>query len=93
MKALVERLSADLTARYVQYLETFMVDLWSDKGVIEFHIGYALRRDHQLRSMTLEFDADFGQTEAKREFLVIVLFYEIEQHIDLAIAGSKVAAN
>ena len=93
MKALVVRLSAELTARYVQYLETFMVDLWSDKGFIEFRAGYSLRRDHQLRSFTVKVDADSGQTDAERELLVIVAFDEIEEQIDLAIADSKVDAN
>lgn len=93
MKALVDRLSAELTARYVQYLETFMVDLWSDAGFIEFRAGYSLRRDHQLRSFTVKVDADSGQTDAEREFLVIVVFDEIEEQIDLAIADNRVDAN
>lgn len=93
MKALVDRLSAELTARYVQYLETFMVDLWSDAGFIEFRAGYSLRRDHQLRSFTVKVDADSGQTDAERELLVIVVFDEIEEQIDLAIADRRVDAN
>ena len=93
MKALVDRLSAELTARYVQYLETFMVDLWSDRGFIEFRVGYSLRRDHRLRSFTVKVDADSGQTDAERELLVIVVFDEIEEQIDLAIADSRVDAN
>src|SRR5690606_15524894 len=30
MKALVERLSEELSTKYVQYLETFLADLWSN---------------------------------------------------------------
>lgn len=93
MKALVDRLSAELTAKYVHYLETFMVDLWSDRGFIEFRAGYSLRRDHELRSFTVKVDADSGQTDAERELLVIVVFDEIEEQIDLAIADSRVDAN
>ena len=93
MKALVDRLSSELTARYVQYLETFMVALWSDAGFIEFRAGYSLRRDHQLRSFTVKVDADSGQTDAERELLVIVVFDEIEEQIDLAIADNRVDAN
>jgi hypothetical protein len=93
MKALVDRLSAELTARYVQYLETFMIDLWSDAGFIEFRAGYSLRRDHQLRSFTVKVDADSGQTNAERELLVVVVFDEIEGQIDLAIADNRVDAN
>lgn len=93
MKAVVDRLSAELTARYVQYLETLRVDLWSDAGFIEFRAGYSLRRDHQLRSFTVKVDADSGQTDAERELLVIVLLDEIEEQIDLAIADNRVDAN
>ena len=93
MKALVDRLSAELSERYVQYLETFMVDLWSEAGFIEFRAGYSLRRDHQLRSWTVKVEADSAQTDAERELLVIVVFDEIEEQIDLAIAGNSVAAN
>lgn len=93
MKALVDRLSAELTARYVQYLETFMVDLWSERGFVEFRAGYTLRRDHQLRSFAVKVDADSGQTDAERELLVVVVFDEIEEQIDLAIADNRVDAN
>ena len=93
MKALVERLSAELSERYVQYLETFMVDLWSDAGFVEFRTGYSLRSDHRLRSFTIKVEADAGQSDAERELLIIVVFDEIEEHVDLAIAGNKVAAN
>lgn len=93
MKALVDRLSAELTSRYVQYLETFMVDLWSDRGFIEFRAGYSLRRDHRLRSFTVKVDADSGQTDSERELLIIVVFDEIEEQIDMAIADSTVDAN
>ena len=93
MKALVDRLSAELSERYIQYLETFMIDLWSEGGFIEFRAGYSLRRDHQLRSWTIKVDADTGQTDAERELLIIVVFDEIEEQIDLAIAGLRVAAN
>lgn len=93
MKALVDRLSAELSDRYVQYLDTFMVDLWSETGFIEFRAGYSLRRDHLLRSFTVKVEADAGETDAERELLIIVVFDEIEAHIDLAISDNKVAAN
>ena len=93
MKALVERLSAELSERYVQYLETFLVDLWSERGFIEFRAGYSLRRDHKLRSFTVKVEADSGQTDAERELLVIAVFDEIEEQIDMAIADSTVDAN
>nr|WP_295884936.1 hypothetical protein [uncultured Devosia sp.] len=93
MKALVDRLSAELADRYIQYLETFMVDLWSERGFVEFRAGYSLRRDHQLRSWTVKVEADSGETDAERELLIIVVFDEIEEQIDLAIAGNRVVAN
>lgn len=93
MKALVERLSAEIEAKYVHYVETFLVDLWSEGGFIEFRAGYALRRDHTLRSFTVRVEADAGQTDAERELLIVVVFDEIEEQIDLAIADNKVDAN
>ena len=93
MKALVDRLSAELTDQYVLYLETFMVDLWSEHGFIEFRAGYTLRRDHVLRSFTVKVEADAGETDAEREMLVLVVFDEIQEMIDLAIADNRVEAN
>lgn len=93
MKSLVDRLSAELAEQYVQYLETFLVDLWSDQGFIEFRAGYSLRRDHVLRSYTVRVDADAGQTDAERELLILVVFDEIQEKIDLAISDNRVDAN
>ena len=93
MKALVDRLSAELIDQYVLYLETFMVDLWSEHGFIEFRAGYTLRRDHVLRSFTVKVEADAGETDAEREMLVLVVFDEIQEMIDLAIADNRVDAN
>lgn len=93
MKALVDRLSTELCDRYVQYLETFMVDLWSEGGLIEFRAGYSLRRDHHLVSWTVKVEANSAETDAERELLIIVVFDEIQEQIDLAIAEHRVAAN
>ena len=93
MKALVDRLSAELSTKYIQYLETFMVDLWSEAGFVEFRAGFSLRRDHQLRSFTVKVEADAGQTDGERELLIVVVFDEIEEQIDMAIADGLVDAN
>jgi hypothetical protein len=93
MKALVERLSAELSDRYIQYLETFMVDLWSEAGFIEFRCGFTLRRDHELRTFTLKVPAAIGTTDAEREVLIAVIFEEIEGLVDSAIAERKVVSN
>lgn len=53
MKALLDRLSANLSAKYIQYIETFMVDLWSDAGFVEFRCGFCMRRDHEQHQFTL----------------------------------------
>ena len=52
MKATVDRLSAELTDKYVHHLDTFMVDLWSEAGFIEFR-----RSDHLLRRFKLKVPA------------------------------------
>ena len=93
MQGLVDRLGAELAARYIQYIETFMVDLSSEHGFIEFRAGYTLRRDHVLRFYTVKVEADGGQTDAERSLIIEVVFDEIEARIDLAIADDKVAAN
>lgn len=93
MKALFNRLSAELAEQYVQYLETFLADLWSDHGFIEFRAGYTLRRDHVLRSYVVKVEADAGQTDAERKLLILVVFDEIREKIDLAIADNGVPAN
>lgn len=93
MKELVEKLSEELSAKYVQYLETFLVDLWSERGFVEFRAGFSLRSDHQLRSFSVKVEADSGQTDEERELLITVVFDEIEERIDMAIAGNRVSAN
>lgn len=93
MKALVDRLSADLSERYLQYLDTFLVDLWSEDGFIEFRCGFSLRRDHELHRHTLKVPAVAGETDGERELLIVVIFDEIEELVDLAIAKRKVDAN
>lgn len=93
MKALVDRLSADLSERYLQYLDTFLVDLWSEDGFIEFRCGFSLRRDNALRSFTLKVDAEAGETDAEREQLIVAVFDELEEMLDLAISERKVDAN
>ncbi|MFK4808692.1 hypothetical protein N8A98_00445 (plasmid) [Devosia neptuniae] len=93
MKATVDRLSNELTSRYVHYLETFLVDLWSDAGQIEFRCGFTLRTDHQLRQFTLKVPALAGDTDGERDLLIVVVFEQIEDMIDAAIAERRVAAN
>lgn len=93
MKAYVDKLSDNLTEQYALYLETFMVDLWSDHGLIEFRVGYALRSDHVLRSFVVKVDAAEAINDVERRAVIAALFVEIEDQIDEAIAGQIVATN
>jgi len=93
MKAYVDKLSADLAEQYKLYIETFMVDLWSDHGLVEFRVGYALRSDHKLRSTVFKIEATEAINDIERRAVIAALFLEIEDHIDEAIAGQVVATN
>lgn len=39
MQAYVDELSSALIERYKLYLQTFLLDLWSERGMIEFRFG------------------------------------------------------
>jgi hypothetical protein len=93
VKALFDRLSQELSAKYVHYVETLLVDLWSDAGFIEFRCGFTLRRDHELRNFTLKLPALAGETDAEREILIAVIFEQIEELIDDAIAERRTDTN
>jgi hypothetical protein len=93
VKALVESLSARLTEQYVHYLETFMVDLWSDNGFIEFRAGFSLRSDHILRDLTVKVPASSATSDAERMAVIAAVFEEIEAAIDDAVADNRVDAN
>ncbi|MET3901284.1 hypothetical protein ABIB57_005254 [Devosia sp. UYZn731] len=93
MKDFVDRLSADLSGRYVHYLETLLVDLWSEAGFIEFKCGFALRSDHLMRCFQIKVPALAGDTDGERRLIVVMIFEEIEEKIDLAIAENKLDAN
>ena len=93
MKAYVDALSATLIDQYKLYIETFMVDLWSDHGLIEFRVGYALRSDHKLRNFVIKVEAAEAINDIERRAVIAALFVEIEDAIDAAVAGDVVAAN
>lgn len=93
MKAYVDRLSSTLIEQYKIYVETFMVDLWSDQGLIEFRVGFALRSDHKLRSEVFKIEATEAINDVERRAVIAALFMEIEDHIDEAIAGQLEAVN
>lgn len=93
MKDFVDQLSAELSERYVQYLDTFLVDLWSEAGFIEFRCGFSLRSDHLLRRFKIKVPALAGDTDGERRLIVVMIFEEIEEKIDLAISERKLDAN
>ena len=93
MKAYIDELSASLIDQYKLYLETFMVDLWSDQGLVEFRIGFALRSDHKLRNFVIKVEASEAINDVERRAVIAAVFVEIEDAIDAAIAGEVVAAN
>lgn len=93
MKTYIDRLSANLIDQYKLYIETFMVDLWSDHGLIEFHVGYALRSDHKLRNFVIKVEAAEAINDVERRTVIAALFVEIEDAIDVAITDQMVEAN
>ena len=93
MKATVDGLSAELTERYLHYLETFMVDLWSEAGFIEFRCGFTLRSDHLLRRFKLKVPAVDGDTDGERNLIIAIIFEQIEDVIDKAIAEDRTATH
>lgn len=93
MKATVDRLSAELTERYIHYLETFLVDLWSEAGFIEFRCGFTLRSDHILRRFKLKVPAVAGDTDGERKLIVVMIFEQIEDVIDKAVAENRTATH
>jgi hypothetical protein len=93
MQAYVDGLSEYLIERYKLYIETFIVDLWSEDGMIEFRVGYALRRDHKLRSVVLKVGANEAVNEDERRAVIDALFLEIEDQLDEAITLNRVELN
>jgi hypothetical protein len=93
MQDLVDQLSEELSAKYLPYIETFMVDLWSENGFVEFRCGFALRSDHVRQSLIVKLPAASGTSDAERQLLTRAVFEDLEEQIDLAIANNKVASN
>jgi hypothetical protein len=93
VKAMVEAQTARLTSQYVLYLETFVMDLWSDDGFIEFRAGFTLRNDHILHAMTVRIPATSAVTDIGRQAIIAAVFQQIEAKIDDVIAVNYMAAN
>ena len=93
MKDTVDRLSAELTQRYIHYLDIFLVDLWSGDGFIEFRCGFSLRTDHVLRHFKLKLPAIVADTDNERALAIVIIFEQIQYMVDKAIAEDKTAAH
>lgn len=93
MQAYIDDLSSELTERYKLYLETFLVDLWSEDGMIEFRFGYTLRRASKLHTRVFKVGAEEALTTKERLAVVDALFLEIVDHIDETIAENLVELN
>jgi hypothetical protein len=92
IKALVDRLSSELSRRYQYYLAVFHVSLWSEAGNIEFQCAFALH-DEATREFTITVPAVSGETDGERELLIVVVFEEIEHMVDMAIAEQPSGMN
>ena len=93
MQAYVDELSSALIERYKLYLQTFLLDLWSERGMIEFRFGYSLRSDSKLHTRTFTVGAQEALTTPERLAVVDAMFAEIEDHIDETISGTLLELN
>jgi hypothetical protein len=93
MQEYIDGLSSTLIERYKLYLQTFLVDLWSEGGLIEFQFGYSLRRDSKLHTRTFKVGAREALTSGERLAIVEAMFAEIEDHIDETISATLVELN
>lgn len=93
MQTYIDKLSNVLIERYKLYLETFMVDFWSEQGLFEFRFGYSLRRDSKLHTRMIKLGAKEALTTAEYLAVVDAIFAEIEDHIDETILATLLELN
>jgi hypothetical protein len=93
VEPLVEELTTELSARYVQYVETLLIDLNTEENAAEFKVGFSLRSDHELRQVTIKATSDLDDEELGQEAMVRAVFEEIETFIDQAVATEKHKTN
>lgn len=60
MQAYPDRLSSVRTEPYKLYVQTFMVDIWRERGLKEFRFGSGLRRDSRLHTRAFKIGAQGG---------------------------------
>ena len=86
MKAIIDRLTDELSERYLLYVEQVTVDIWSEGGEIELRCGFTLRRDHYERAVIFKLPATLANNDADREKVLGAVFQQFEILIDRAIA-------
>lgn len=62
-------------------------------GFIEFRCGFTLRSDHILRRFKLKVPAVEGDTDGERNVIIAIIFEQIEDVIDKAIAEDRSATH
>lgn len=86
MQSTVDRLSEELSKRYLLYLETLLVELVSEGGALHFQCGFSLRSDHVLRTCRFAISSTEWSTDAERNAIAAAVFEELEHFIDEVIA-------
>jgi hypothetical protein len=93
MQATIDRLSEELSKRYLMYLETLLVELVEDNGALEFRCGFTLRRDHRLRTCRFGVPSGGWSTDQEQGIIATAVFEELEHFIDEEIAEQVQQAN
>lgn len=93
MQAIIDRLSQELSERYLIYLETLLVELVSEGGSLQFRCGFCLRSDHQLRTCRFGVPSGEWSNDAERDAIAAAVFEELEHFIDEEIAETLKDAN
>ncbi|WP_375600350.1 hypothetical protein [Devosia sp. Naph2] len=86
MQTTIDRLSQELSSRYVFYLETLLVELVGEGGALQFQCGFSLRSDHLLRTCKFAVSSTEWSTDAERDAIAFAVFEELEHFIDEVIA-------
>lgn len=86
MKAIIDKLSDELSERYLLYIERIAVDAWSEDGQIELRCGFTLRSDHYERAVIFKLPATLANIDTDREAVLGAVFKQFEILIDREIA-------
>lgn len=93
MRGTIDRLSQELSERYLIYLETLLVELVSEGNALHFRCGFSLRSDHMLRTCRFAISSTEWSTDAERDTIAAAVFEELEHFIDEVLAENQQDAN